>query len=156
MNLITHFSSHKLCNEKCISRLIVLNNLVDRLIGNIDFRSLTFDIQDISNLSIYDIDTVMQMIPADTANTIHSIGSKFVHEGISWMNTIITNNRALETTELEPSTIYYMEKVMRKYIFTNREKIKRDAKIKSKIINILSFMVTKGSVKGYLLREETV
>ncbi len=296
---------------------------VDRLIGNIDIKSLTFDIQDISNLSIYDIDIVMQMIPADTTNTIHkeivkyllpiilpqilcdrresrkagnsieyglsrrflrkfaqfllqreiseidgfmqlsieylgateetatffdeivsaedeliqydqfwriwaniqpkyielgrasksyyfgkithsyllawqwwrdgieewhslkepevgfystiaknvgshpavlysiskvlnSIGSKFVHEGISWMNTIITNNRTLETTELEPNTIYYMEKIMRKYIFTNREKIKRDAKIKSRIINILSFMVTRGSVKGYLLREETV
>jgi len=90
------------------------------------------------------------------SKVLNNIGSHFIHDGISWINTIITNNKNLETAELEPNTVYYIENIMRKYAAINTEKIRRDARLKSKIVNILNFLIVKGSVKGYLLREEII
>lgn len=90
------------------------------------------------------------------AQVLNGIGSRFVNDGISWLSTIITNNKRLETGELEPNTVYYMEKVIRKHTYLNRDKIKRDNKLKTKVLTILDFLVIRGSVQGYLLREDIV
>lgn len=89
------------------------------------------------------------------SQVLNGIGSLFLDNGIVWLNTII-NNRNLETEELETNTVYYIEKILRKYTYLNREKIKRDSKLKTKVLSILNFLVVRGSVQGYLLREDIV
>ena len=67
---------------------------------------------------------------------------------------MIEKNSSLSTEELETNTIYYIEVIIRKYIYLNRTKIKTDLKIKNKILIVLNFLIEKGSVNGYLLRED--
>ncbi|WP_218640559.1 hypothetical protein [Paenibacillus odorifer] len=83
----------------------------------------------------------------------NSIGSNFKDEGIEWLHTIVSNNKFLNLDDLESNTLYYLEMFLRKYIFINRQKIKEEIRLKNKIIPILDFMIERGSIHGYLLRE---
>lgn len=87
------------------------------------------------------------------AKVLNSIGSNFKDEGIDWIHTIVSNNISLHLDDLESDTLYYLEKFLRKFIFINRRKIKEEIKLKNKIIPILDFMIERGSIHGYLLRE---
>jgi len=82
-----------------------------------------------------------------------TIGSKFKKEGIEWLYTIVSKNNALVLDDLESNTLFYIERFLRKFIFENRENIKRDFRLKLKVIEILSFIIEKGSMRGYQLRE---
>jgi len=53
----------------------------------------------------------------------------------------------------EQSTILYLERIFRRYIGDNKISIKRNVELKKKLILILTFMLERGSVHGYLLRE---
>jgi hypothetical protein len=95
-------------------------------------------------------------IPAvlySVVKVLNSIGTNFKEEGIVWINTIVSNNKSLQLDDLESNTLYYMEKFLRKFVFINRQKIKEEIKLKNKIIPILDFMIERGSIHGYLLRE---
>ncbi len=84
---------------------------------------------------------------------LYSIGSQFHEDGIDWLFKIVSSKPNLELRDLESNTLFYLEVILRQYTFLNREKIKQDFKLKSKIVEILNFMVEKGSVSGYLMRE---
>ena len=84
---------------------------------------------------------------------LNTIGSNFKDEGIEWLHTIVANNKSLNLDDLESNTLYYLEMFLRKYIFINRQKIKQEIRLKNKIIPILEFMIERGSIHGYLLRE---
>ena len=59
-----------------------------------------------------------------------------------------------KTNKLETNTIYYIENVVRKYVFLNRSKVRQDIKVKNKILVILNFLIERSSVNAYLLRED--
>jgi len=82
------------------------------------------------------------------------IGSNYIDDGIFWIGDILQKNNQLISEELETDTIYYIENVIRRYILTNRQTIKKSLQIKNQVIVILNFLVEKGSVTGYLLRED--
>ena len=84
---------------------------------------------------------------------LNTIGTNFKDEGIDWIHTIVSNNKSLRLDDLESNTLYYLEKFLRKYVFINRQKIKEEIKLKNKVIPILDFMIERGSIHGYLLRE---
>jgi hypothetical protein len=84
---------------------------------------------------------------------LNDIGSKFLNNGISWISEMLDNNKNLWTDKLEINTIYYIENVVKKYIYKNREKIRKMKKLKQEVLVILDFLVEKGSVVGYMLRE---
>jgi len=84
---------------------------------------------------------------------LNTIGTNFKDEGIEWIHTIVSNNKSLNLDDLESNTLYYLEKFLRKIIFINRQKIKEEIRLKNKIIPILDFMIERGSIHGYLLRE---
>jgi hypothetical protein len=84
---------------------------------------------------------------------LNSIGTNFKDDGIDWIHTIVLNNNSLNLEDLESDTLYYLEKFLRKFIFNNRQKIKEEIRLKNKIIPILDFMIERGSIHGYLLRE---
>jgi hypothetical protein len=84
---------------------------------------------------------------------LNDIGSEFLDDGVNWVFDMLKNNSNLWNTKLEVNTIYYIENLIKKFIYKNREKIKRDVGLKQKILIILEFLIKKGSVVGYMLRE---
>lgn len=82
------------------------------------------------------------------------IGSGFRDDGILWISEMLNNNPGLSSEELEVNTVYYMENLVRSYVLKNRHKIKTTLQLKNKILVILDFLLAKGSVTAYLLRED--
>lgn len=87
------------------------------------------------------------------ARVLNSVASNFHNPGIDWINTIASNNHDLKLGNVESDTLFNLENYLRQYIFLNRQRIKQDVRLKTKVIAILDFMVERGSVHGYLLRE---
>ena len=84
---------------------------------------------------------------------LNGIGNSYLNEGISWISEMLYKNKNLINAKLEINTIYYLENITRKYIYKNRESIRKTKKLKDEILIILNFLVEKGSVIGYMLRE---
>lgn len=109
------------------------------------------------NLSLYvNASKEMGHIPAvlySIARVLNSVGSNFKNEGIDWVYTIVSNNKLLQLGDLESNTLYYLEMYLRKFVFNNRQEIKKEIRLKNKVIPILDFMIERGSVHAYLLRE---
>ncbi len=85
---------------------------------------------------------------------LNEIGSDFLADGIIWISDILQRNKNLFEEELETDTVFYLEKVVRKYVLTNRQEIKTIAQTKKRVTILLDFLIEKGSVMMYLLREE--
>lgn len=84
---------------------------------------------------------------------LNNIGSTFLDDGVFWISSILNRNENYVNQKLETNTIYYIENVMKKFIFSNREKIKMTKSLKDSVLITLSFLVENGSVVGYMLRE---
>ena len=84
---------------------------------------------------------------------LNDIGSSYINGGISWVSHMIENNKNLVSDKLEINTLYYLENLVRKYIYESREKIKTTKRLKQDVLVILDFLTERGSVVGYLLRE---
>jgi len=66
---------------------------------------------------------------------------------------MLTRNKELWAAKLEADTIYYLESLVRTYIYKEREMIRRTKQAKEEVLVILEFLVEKGSVVGYMSRE---
>ena len=69
---------------------------------------------------------------------------------------MLQNYQELQIAELEEHTTYYLENVVRKYALLKRSVIRSSVHIKSRVLTILNFLIEKGSVVGYLLREDVL
>ncbi|MHB1253341.1 MAG: hypothetical protein ACYCZ1_04170 [Candidatus Humimicrobiaceae bacterium] len=87
---------------------------------------------------------------------LNDIGSSYLEDGILWLSDMLANNQNLPTAKLEVNTIYYIENLVRKYIYMYRTKVRELKKLKDEILVILDFLIAKGSVIGYILRESIV
>ena len=83
---------------------------------------------------------------------LNGIGEKFLNIGIFWISKMLKNNN-IWGNELINDTIFYLEIIIRKYLYNNREKVKKTNELKQNILIILKFLIEKGSVVGYMLRE---
>lgn len=84
---------------------------------------------------------------------LNNIGSLYLEDGIIWISDIFQKNENFEIEEIESDTIYYIENFIRKFIFRNRERIKKVRELNDRIIIILNFLIKKGSSVGYMMRE---
>jgi hypothetical protein len=84
---------------------------------------------------------------------LNDIGSSYLKEGVSWISNTLQVNKGVLAAKLETNTVYYLENLARKYIYENRQEIRKMAKAKAEILVILDFLIEKGSAIGYLLRE---
>ena len=84
---------------------------------------------------------------------LNGIGSIYLNDGVLWISRMLKDNTNLWSCHLEESTIYYLENLVKKYIFLNREKIRKTKQLKQEILVILDFLIEKTSVIGYMLRE---
>lgn len=87
------------------------------------------------------------------AKSLNTVASRYLNSGIAWLSEMLACNESLWTTKLEENTIYYIENLVRKYIYKEREKIRRTKQLKEDVLVILDFLVEKGSVVGYMSRE---
>ena len=84
---------------------------------------------------------------------LNNIGSTYLNDGVSWISRMLNNNKNLWSDDLEKDTVFYLENIVRKYVFMNHEKLRKTRQLKEDIIVILDFLIEKGFVTGYLLRE---
>lgn len=84
---------------------------------------------------------------------LNDIGSSYLADGVSWISYMLDNNKELADAKLETNTLYYLENLAKKYVYENREEIKRKKKLKQDVLLILDFLTERSSVVGYLLRE---
>ena len=87
------------------------------------------------------------------AKSLNNVASKYLNPGIAWLSGMLTCNKNLWTAKLETNTLYHLESLVRKYIYNERERIRRTKQLKEEVLVILEFLVEKGSVVGYILRE---
>lgn len=87
------------------------------------------------------------------AKSLNNIASKYLNNGISWLSWMMTAHKKLWSAKLETNTQYYLENLIRKYIYKEREKIRRTKKLKEEVLVVLDFLIERGSVVGYILRE---
>lgn len=92
------------------------------------------------------------------AQILNTIGKNvFINIGIDWLSHIIKNNPHLWEKSLPLNTIYYIEEYMfgfaKKANFTLKT-AKTD--VKKKALIILDFLVSKGSMVGFLLRDTII
>lgn len=87
---------------------------------------------------------------------LNDIGSPYINDGVTWVSSILANNKDLMNKKLEVNTIYYIESIVRKYIYKNREKVRKTKTLKDDVLIILNFLIEKGSVVGYMLRESVL
>jgi hypothetical protein len=85
------------------------------------------------------------------AKVLNDVGSQFALDGVTWLSSMIIANKYIE---LERYTIEYIEKFIRRFILSNRKNVKRDKVLRDKVICILDFLFEKGSIIGFLLRED--
>jgi hypothetical protein len=84
---------------------------------------------------------------------LNDIGSSYLEDGVSWISYMVGNNKNLLNAELETNTLYYIENVVKKYVYQKREKVRKTKKLMQDVLVILEFLTERGSVVGYLLRE---
>ncbi|MDX8365239.1 AVAST type 4 anti-phage nuclease Avs4 [Cytobacillus sp. IB215665] len=87
---------------------------------------------------------------------LNDIGSSFVADGLIWISNILSKHSEYETLKFERNTYYYLENLARKYVYEEREKIKKNKRLKQKILVVLNFLIEKGSTVGYILRENII
>lgn len=83
-----------------------------------------------------------------------SVGSIYLNDGILWIANMLKNNSNLYKDELEVNTLHHIETFVKKYIFENTKKIKKEREIKENILIILDFLIKKESSFGYKLRDK--
>ncbi len=88
------------------------------------------------------------------SKVLNDIGSNFIEDGLTWISYILENNKQLIAEELETNTIFYIETFIRRYILKNRQQIRRFLPIKNQVITVLNYLVERGSIVGYLLRDD--
>ena len=87
---------------------------------------------------------------------LNNIGSSYLDDGILWLSDMLSKNKDFSTVKLKMNTVYYVENLVRKYIYKNCTKIRKTKKLKERVLIILDFLIAKGSDVGYILRENIV
>ena len=90
------------------------------------------------------------------AKLLNQIGAPFLEQGIFWIADMLSENPTLQRKQLRPDTIYYLERAARRFVYLNRTKLKTNYMLRSRLVILLDFLVEKGSVNGYLLREDVL
>lgn len=90
------------------------------------------------------------------AKLLNDIGSNYITEGVSWLANILRNNQGIADSDLETNTIYYVSTYIKRYMYENRAAVKQSVDLKEDLLIVLNFLIHKGEVSGYLLRESVV
>lgn len=90
------------------------------------------------------------------AKLLNDIGSEYRDDGIYWLAEIIQNNPSLHISDIDSNTIFYLGKYIKLFIYGSKEKVKKSMGLKKCALIILDFLINKGEVSAYLLRESII
>lgn len=84
------------------------------------------------------------------SKSLNNFACNYIQQGIGWIYIITSEHNNLRLGDSENDTIFYLEKVLNKYVRENRMSIKADKTLKDKILNFLTFMVERNSTRAYM------
>jgi len=87
---------------------------------------------------------------------LNDIGSGFADDGIDWLSEVLRKGETPAREQPEVNGVYYLEKFVRRYVDLNLTKIRNTPRLKENLVVILDFLVEKGSVVGYMLRDRVI
>ena len=87
------------------------------------------------------------------ARVLNTIGYDYLNYGVKWLAEIVRNNPHLRESSLQVNTEYYIEEYLQRFITKNRIKIKQTSELRHAVIDVLNFLVSRGSTCGFMLRE---
>lgn len=88
------------------------------------------------------------------AQFLNQIGSMFLEDGIFWIGNIVRHLKDIDKRDVSSNTVYYLEVLVRRYAYLHRVKLRTTPRDKTNFLDILNFLITNGSTKAYLLRED--
>jgi hypothetical protein len=90
------------------------------------------------------------------AKLLNDVGYCYRNEGIAWLSTILETNAELFSGDLETDTVYYVERYIKRYLHENSQVVRKNLEVKNNVLVILNFLVERGEVSGYLLKETII
>lgn len=87
------------------------------------------------------------------ARVLNTIGYDYLDQGIKWLAGVVRDNPHLWNSSLEVNTDYYIEEYAQRFITTKRTCIKHSPELRRDVLDVLSFLVDRGSTCGFMLRE---
>lgn len=91
------------------------------------------------------------------SKVLNTVGKDlFFIDGIEWLSSIIKKNPHLCGMSLPMNTQYYIEEYMHRYVKEYMFTFQADQQRKHMVLDVLDFLVEKGSAAGFFLREEIV
>lgn len=81
---------------------------------------------------------------------LYGVGNQYFNDGITWIANIARNCKINIDENVET---YYLEQIIRKYIYENLSEIRTNGIRKKEVIDILDYLIKKESVMGYMLKD---
>lgn len=83
---------------------------------------------------------------------LNGVGTIYLNDGIDWLSNIL-NKKDFKEKKTDDNTVYYLENIIRKFIFEEKENIKKRQQLKKSVLIILDYLISKQSAVAYMLRE---
>ena len=81
---------------------------------------------------------------------LNGVGGIYLIDGIYWLESIINQ---VKDDKIDEDTIYYLESVIRKFIFEYKKTIRKDVQLKIAVLVVLEYLIERQSAVAYMLRE---
>jgi len=140
-------------NSKYVCKEIIQNYLLAGYIMNIGQAKSWHSLKQENIKFYYNIANDIGQHPEtlySIAKVFNGIASSYIEDGVKIVYYLINT---YDYEETDSNSINYVENLVRVYFILNKPKVQTNAEIKNRLINILTFLVNKGSVFGYMLRE---
>lgn len=85
------------------------------------------------------------------AKALNNIAHAYQTEGMEWIAKAIVNHPTINLAGT--NALFYLEQVLIEYVYANKMQIRKKQELHEQIRSILSFMVNKNSVTGFVLRD---
>lgn len=90
------------------------------------------------------------------SKSLNNVADCYLNLGVSWLCYMLQKNEDLLVDDIDENTLYYTENLVRKYIYNERDKVRKTKQLKDEVLVVLNFLVENGSVVGYMLRESVL
>lgn len=88
---------------------------------------------------------------------LNTLGSNiFFNYGVEWLSDLVEHHPEIHDASLPMNTVYYAEEYMYRYVKDQIYTLKSDPQRRQKVLNVLNFLVNRGSSLGFMLREEVI
>ena len=106
----------------------------------------------VKDIDVADVPTLLFVINCN----MQRIAYPYPNRSVDWIYDIIGRLGMHPRENLISGTIRLLEDNMTNYVKNNRERVKKDSKLRKKLTEILSFAVAQGSAQAYTIRETII